>query len=100
MTPDKACALLNDLNMLKLEVILVPSKRPEEALRGGTIRCVVCPNPGWYSKLCSAHVKQRTRRSMKPDTRIVRRDVIRLLTRVADSKPVKSYIVQWLDNNV
>lgn len=100
MTPQTACHLLDDLAMLKLDVILVPSKNHEIALRGGMIRCVVCQNPQWYSRLCTAHQKRRIRRSLKADTRIVRRDVIRLLTRVADGKPVRSYIVQWLDANV
>lgn len=99
MTPEKAAELLDELHMLKLEVILTPSKRPEEAMRGGMVRTVVCHNPGWYSRLCTAHQKNRKkpRRSAKPDTRIVRRDVIRLLERVLSLKPAKSYIIDWLE---
>ena len=102
MSPERAAALLDDMRMLRLDVILVPSRRPEEAKRGAMIRCVICPNPDWYSRLCTAHQKRRTkpRRSSKPDTRIVRRDVERLLTRAADGKPCRSYILDWIEKNV
>ena len=101
MMPDKAAALFDDMQMLRLDVVLVPSRRREEAERGGMIRCVVGQSPEWYSRLCTAHPKTRTkpRRSAKPDTRIVRRDVERLLRRAADGKPTRSYILDWLERN-
>lgn len=101
MTPQRARDLLDELTMLRLDVVLVPSRRPEEAKRGAMIRCVMCPSPDWYSRLCTAHLKRRKkpRRSMKPDTRIVRRDVERLLNRAADGKPTRSYILDWIEKN-
>jgi hypothetical protein len=65
----------------RLEVVLVPSRRREEALRGGMIRRVTSHNPDWYRAFCARH--QRDRRSRKkPDTKIKRSHTIKALFRL------------------
>lgn len=73
--------MLDDLDSNRLDVILVPSRRHEIAIRGGMIRAVQATNPDWYRRLCSDYLKRRKRprNSRKPDTRLVRKTIRSIL---------------------
>lgn len=88
--------MLDELEEQRLEVVLVPSRRWEEARRGGCIRAVVGRNPEWYRKLCVRHVSSRYRKSRKPDTRIKRQHVLRVLRRLVAGLPSTSPYVRDL----
>ena len=90
MSPHTADDLLNDL--AEQELCVVVSR---------CTRVVVSRNPAWYRNLCAAFPKHRKRPRAKkhPDTRIVRRDVLRLLERVSAGLPVRSYIIEHLDRH-
>ncbi|MFN3925671.1 MAG: hypothetical protein ACK4K6_18870 [Pseudarthrobacter sp.] len=82
---DALQAMLDDLDSNRLDVILLPSRRYEVAIRGGMIRVVQATNPEWYRRLCADYPKRRSRprNKRKPDTRIVR-------------KTVRSILVNWI----
>lgn len=62
--------MLNELESNRLEVILVPSKRPTN--EGAMIRCVAGRNAKWYRAFCAANVSTRGVRRGKFDTCIKR----------------------------
>ena len=83
--------MLDDMSIYYLEVGLVPSRHREIAVRGGMIRCTFNQNPQWYKKLCARYGSSRVRKSSKSDTRIRRQNIFRVLSRLADGKPSRSY---------
>lgn len=78
-------AMLGELINNYLEVILVPSKRKEQALRGKKIRFVVSGNADWYSNLCNAHLVKKDGRLK---TNIKRQATIIALKRALKNKYV------------
>jgi hypothetical protein len=80
--------LLADLQSNQLVTILAPSKRSDRR-EWDQIRVNLSENPRWYRKLCAEHPSSRGyHRGF--DTRIKRRNVTRLLEKLAAGSPVKS----------
>jgi hypothetical protein len=50
---------LLELDTNCLEVVLIPSRDPDCAMRGGKIRAVQSQNAEWYRKFCSEHESNR-----------------------------------------
>ena len=96
VTPYDFKCLLWSLQNSSLEVILVPSRDREIASRGGMIRAVVSKNPDWYRKLCEDYPSARTRRSFKPDTKIKRNNIIKVLEKLSKGQKVRSKYVDDL----
>lgn len=88
MTPETAQWLLTDLRKNHLSVVIV-----------GTCRVVESRNPEWYQELCSMHqsYRKRPRKTFKSDTKIKRRDILRLLTRLAEGLPASSRYIEDLE---
>jgi len=78
-------AMLAELLNSQLEVTLAPSKRPEEAARGGMIRVILDQNAPWYRRFCAAHVSHRKDAGAKFKTRIKRQDTIEAIERMLKS---------------
>ena len=93
---DSFNTMLDELNTYYLEVCLVPSKYYEYAIRGAKIRAVINCNPDWYRKLCEKYQSSRIRKNSKSDTRIKRRNIIKLLERLAKNKTTTSYYLNDL----
>lgn len=72
--------MLAELEGGQLEVVLAPCLH--EVNVGGCIRVAVSRNADWYRRFCARHLSSRLRRNLAPDTRIKRRDTIRLLQRL------------------
>lgn len=77
---------LDELEGNYLEVILVPSRDDDCALRGGMIRCVQTENARWYRKFCLQYESSRNRGRRKPDTLIKRQWTRRALGELRDGK--------------
>ncbi len=85
-----ASILLEELEAMKLTVIVVPDGR-ENSHRG--VRAVVCPNPEWYSQLCQSHLAlRRNRRWKRPRTIIKRCNTLRALRVIVDSGINRKFI--------
>lgn len=72
--------MLDELESYRLEVVLVPQRRYTN--EGGMIRVAAGKNPKWYSEFCYDHSSSRVRVHSKHDTRIKRRNTLRLLNRL------------------
>src|SRR5262249_22352957 len=87
MNPELAAQLYDDLREHRLEVVLVPSRDPDCALRGGMIRAVQSKNPKWYSEFCERYPTSRYRvRRHKSDTLIKRQHTLRALKMLAEGR--------------
>lgn len=94
---------LKELDGHVLEVVLIPSRDDDCALRGGMIRCVQSENAKWYRAFCLQHESSRNRvRRNKPDTLIKRQWTRRGLGELADGKcstvyahRLKRFIRRW-----
>lgn len=79
VTPEVAAAarqMLDELHNMKLTV----AKIPGDPDLGRDVRCVICPNPEWYSRLCQQYLMPRPNRRWKRPRTIIRRvDVARTL---------------------
>jgi len=75
---------LDELEGNILEVILVPSRDDDCAMRGGMIRCVASKNARWYREFCLLYESSRRRR--KPDTMIKRQWTRRGLNALREGK--------------
>ena len=80
--------MLAELESSRLEVVLVPSKRHTN--EGGMIRVAASRNCNWYRRFCLSHPSSRKRNHRKPDTRIRRKDIVRILTRMTNGLPTRS----------
>jgi hypothetical protein len=58
---------LQELESEQLEVVLVPSKHPEIAEKGGMIRAVSSENPKWYRDFCELYPARRGAYTMRCD---------------------------------
>jgi hypothetical protein len=76
--------MLAELESSCLEVMLVPCKRPVNS--GGCIRVAASRNCTWYRRYCARHLSDRRRKNNAVDTRIKRRDTLRLLNRLISGK--------------
>lgn len=76
--------MLNELESNRLEVILVPSKRPTN--EGTMVRCVAGRNALWYRKFCAANVSTRGVRRGKFDTCIKRFRTVDALMAMIDGR--------------
>lgn len=91
----RECGLmLAELESARLEVCLTDAPRP--VFTGHMIRTCFDRNVAWYRKLCDEHPSGRVRRSTHSDTRIRRRDVTRLLEKLSNGTPTRSYIADAL----
>ncbi len=80
--------MFDELESQRLEVQLVPlNPRLRNYNEGGCKRVVVSKSPRWYSALCGRHLSCRKRNHRKPDTKIKRRSILRILKRLCDGKP-------------
>jgi hypothetical protein len=76
--------MLAELESHQLQVCLVPLSPSRRGYNeGGMKRALMDRNPKWYRDLCLRFPSSRVRRHRKPDTRIRRRDILRILTRLA-----------------
>ena len=82
----QAKELLADLLDSRLEVVLIPSRDPECAMRGGMIRAVQERNAQWYREFCEQYPSHRRWQNRKGRTRIKRRDTIRGLNELIAGK--------------
>jgi hypothetical protein len=72
--------MLAELETYRLEVVLVPCRRFVN--EGGMIRVAAGKNAKWYSEFCYDHSSSRARVHRLHDTKIKRRNVLRLLNRL------------------
>jgi len=94
ISPDEAAALsmmLAELTSSRLEVILVPQRHYTNI--GGMVRCAISKNAPWYSRFCGRHGSARFRKNAAFDTRIKRRETIRILTALCESRATASKYV-------
>lgn len=75
--PNKARTMLSDLLASRLEVVLIPSRDPDCAMRGGMIRAVQEQNCDWYRSFCREFPSNRKWQNKKGRTKIKRRDTER-----------------------
>lgn len=89
----EAYALLRDeLESSQLCVILVPAPDPRHYCH--YIRAKLDQNPRWYSRICERFPSSR---KGKMRTRIKRREVLRVLERLATCQKSESYLVDYLE---
>lgn len=71
-----------------MEVVLIPSRDHDCAMRGGMIRAVQYQNADWYREFCGEHESQRKDRNKwrKFKTKIKRRETRRALRELIDGK--------------
>lgn len=86
--------MLGELEGNCLEVVLVPCKR--RVNEGGCVRVAASRNADWYRSFCAKHPSGRKRKNAAFDTRIKRRDIVRILTRLAGGLPSRSKYVSEL----
>jgi hypothetical protein len=91
----KAKALLEELDANYLEVVLIPSRDPDCAMRGGKIRAVQYQNAEWYRKFCGEHESNRNDRLrwLKFKTKIKRAHTRRALKELISGKCLTPYAV-------
>ncbi len=73
--------LLAELESAQLVVGLVPSRWPVN--EGAMVRVAFERNCKWYRDFCARHLSSRVRKNHATDTRIKRREVLRILGRLA-----------------
>lgn len=79
---------LDELEGNTLEVILIPSREDDCALRGGMIRCVASENAKWYREFAGLYESARRDRLKYPKfkTKIKRRDTRRGLNELIEGR--------------
>lgn len=83
--------MLADLESHRLEVVLVPlNPRLRNYTDGGCKRVVADKPPVWYRNLCNEYLSSRAIRRGKPDTRIRRANILRVLGRLCEGRPTRS----------
>ncbi len=83
--------MLAELESHQLRVELVPLNPNRRGWNeGGCKRVKSDENPRWYKSFCGRHLSSRGTRRGKPDTRIRRFDVLRLLRRLSSGLPTIS----------
>src|SRR2546421_4866570 len=83
-----AKVLLAELQSSRLEVVLIPSRDPDCAMRGGMLRAVQEQNVSWYKTFCREF--QSTRKDLirwrKHKTKICRRCTVRGLNELIEGR--------------
>lgn len=83
--------MLDELESSRLEVQLVPlNPKLRNYNEGGMKRVASSKNALWYRQFCGRHLSSRKRNHRKPDTKIKRASIIRILRRLCDGKPSTS----------
>lgn len=89
--PDGIQLMLDLLESHRLEVQLAPlNPRLRNFNNGGMKRVVADRNADWYRKFCARHLSSRKRNHRKPDTKIKRANILRILNRLAQGLPSRS----------
>ncbi len=86
--------MLAELESARLVVVLVPCRRFVN--EGGCIRVAAEKNCTWYRRFCAEYPSGRRRASSSFDTRIRRRDTLRLLARLVDGAASSSKYAEHL----
>lgn len=85
---DELQSMLAELESHQLHVILVPlSPNRRGYNEGGMKRVCADRNVRWYRDMAARHLSSRVRNHRKPDTRIRRADILRILTRLCHGLP-------------
>jgi crotonobetainyl-CoA:carnitine CoA-transferase CaiB-like acyl-CoA transferase len=79
-----ASELLADLDANYLEVVLIPSRDYDCAMRGGKIRAVQYQNAQWYREFCALYPSARNHRRRKFQTKIKRSSTRRALVELVN----------------
>lgn len=87
----RARELLTDLLASRLEVILIPSRDPDCAMRGGMIRAAQERNADWYREFCREFPSNRKWQNKKGRTKIKRRETIRGLKELISGRCETQY---------
>jgi hypothetical protein len=91
MSEDPLQLMLDLLESHRLEVQLVPlNPRLRNFSEGGMKRVAADKNTKWYRELCARHLSSRKRNHRKPDTKIKRANILRILKRLAQGLPSRS----------
>lgn len=93
MTPIEI--MLAELESNQLTVVLAPSKRRDRR-EYDMIRVAASRNATWYQRFCAKHPSDRKRRNLAPDTKIRRKDIVRILTRLVNGLPSRSKYAEEL----
>jgi hypothetical protein len=95
----EAQKMLMELESSRLEVVLIPSKFPDCAMRGGMIRAVQESNTRWYRDFCSQYTcrRKKLRRKRKHDTMIKREWTIKGLGELIRGRCETSYAHRLAD---
>lgn len=95
----KAKRLLDELESNSLEVVLIPSRDPDCAMRGGMIRAVQYQNAEWYRVFCGEHetTGKKKYRRQKFQTKIKRHHTRRALNELIEGKCLSPYAVVLKD---
>lgn len=74
--------VLEDMQEQRLQVVLIPAPEPQHPTH--MVRNAITQNPEWYRELCKTYETHRTcpRKRKHPDTRLKRRNIIRILERL------------------
>lgn len=85
--------MLMEFESGRLDVQLAPLNPKRRGWNEGGMKRVVCDrNTAWYRGLCARHLSCRVRNHRKTDTKIKRRNILRLLNRlVAGQSTVSKY---------
>lgn len=86
---------LEELDGNCLEVVLIPSRDPDCAMRGGMIRAVQYQNAEWYREFCGEHESNRKDRLkwLKFKTKIKRAHTQRALAELIGGQCVTPYAI-------
>lgn len=92
--PEALQMLLNELESTRLEVCLAPLRSDRRGYsESGMKRVALSRNCNWYRAFTARHLSSRVRQHKKPDTKIKRRNVVRLLERLCAGRPSRSKYV-------
>ncbi|MBS1369754.1 MAG: hypothetical protein HPZ91_07325 [Lentisphaeria bacterium] len=83
-----------ELQCSRLEVILIPQRDPVNV--GACIRAAASFNCEWYRRLCADYESNRKRKYRKFKTRVKRKNIERILSRLIDGKESNSIYAEWI----
>ena len=80
--------MLNELEFNRLTVVLGEAQWPQ--FTGHKVRVAIEVNADWYRLFCAGYPSERNNRRGKFDTRVRRKDTIRVLRKLANEKKTSS----------
>lgn len=83
-----------ELQSSRLEVILIPQCDPVNV--GACVRAAVSFNCEWYRKLCADFESNRRRKYRKFKTKVKRKNIERILSRLIAGKESDSIYAEWI----